>query len=104
AQAARTSHSTLPLLFSDGLAPLTIALTVMNCCTLFGWGSFHLWLPSYFHVSPSRGGLGLQMLSSSTMILVMQLGMWLGYITFGFVRDRIGRNRALIAYLLSAAV
>ena len=76
----------------------------MNACTLFGWWSFNLWLPSYLQEPPSRGGLGLQMLSSSTMIVVMQAGMWLGYITFGFVSDRIGRKRTYITYLLSAAV
>jgi MFS family permease len=100
----RSTGSTLALLFSEGLAPLTIALTIMNACTLFGWWSFNLWLPSFLQEPPSRGGLGLQMLSSSTMILVMQLGMWLGYITFGFVSDRIGRKRTYITYLLLAAL
>jgi MFS family permease len=77
-------------LFARGLAPLTLALTAMNACTLFGWWSFNLWLPSYLQEPASRGGLGLQMLSSSTLIVVMQVGMWLGYVTFGYVSDRIG--------------
>ena len=63
-----------------------------------------MWLPSYLQEPQTRGGLGLQMLSSSTMIIVMQLGMWLGYITFGFVSDRIGRKRTYVAYLLAAAL
>ncbi len=104
AKKQHVSRSTLSLLFSNGLAPLTIALTIMNACTLFGWWSFNLWLPSFLQEPASRGGLGLQMLSSSTMILVMQLGMWLGYITFGFVSDRIGRKRTYITYLLLAAL
>ncbi len=104
AKTDRALRSTLSMLFSSGLAPLTLALTVMNACALFGWWSFNLWLPSFLQEPPSRGGLGLQMLSSSTMILVMQMGMWFGYITFGFVSDRIGRKRTYIAYLLLAAV
>jgi len=100
----RAPQSALRMLFSKGLAPLTIALTIMNACTLFGWWSFNLWLPSYLQEAPSRGGLGMQMLSSSTMIVVMQLGMWFGYITFGFVSDRIGRKPTYVAYLLLAAV
>jgi len=104
ATSERGSRSTLPMLFSGGLAPFTIALTIMNACTLFGWWSFNLWLPSYLQEPPSRGGLGLQMLSSSAMILVMQVGMWFGYITFGFVSDWIGRKRTYIAYLLAAAL
>jgi len=95
---------TLRRLFSRDLAPLTVALTLMNACCLFGWWSFNLWLPSYLQEPESRGGLGLRILSSSTMIVVMQLGMWLGYITFGFVSDRIGRKRTYVAYLLAAAL
>lgn len=100
----RTSRPRLALLFTRELAPLTIALTVMNACTLFGWWSFNLWLPSYLQEPASRGGMGLQILSSSTMIVVMQAGMWFGYITFGFVSDRIGRKKTYIGYLLAAAL
>jgi MFS family permease len=98
------TRSALAQLFDRELAPLTIALTVMNACTLFGWWSFNLWLPSYLQEPASRGGVGLQMLSSSAMIIVMQVGMWLGYITFGVVSDRIGRKPTYVAYLLAAAV
>jgi MFS family permease len=104
AQRERTSRSPIAMLFSPELASLTVALTAMNACTLFGWWSFNLWLPSYLQEPVSRGGLGLQILSSSAMILVMQFGMWLGYITFGFVSDWVGRKRTYIAYLLLAAV
>ena len=104
AQREPSSRSSIARLFSAELAPLTVALTTMNACTLFGWWSFNLWLPSYLQEPVARGGLGLQMLSTSTLILVMQLGMWLGYITFGFVSDWIGRKRTYIAYLLLAAV
>lgn len=104
AQREAPRGSTLRRLFARDLAPLTVALTLMNACCLFGWWSFNLWLPSYLQEPASRGGLGLQMLSSSALIVVMQLGMWLGYITFGFVSDRIGRKRTYVAYLLAAAL
>ena len=100
----RGARPRISQLFTPGLAALTIALTAMNACTLFGWWSFNLWLPSYLQEPESRGGLGLQMLSSSSLIVVMQTGMWLGYVTFGYVSDRIGRKRTYVAYLLSAAV
>ena len=104
AQREAPRGSTLRRLFARDLAPLTVALTLMNACCLFGWWSFNLWLPSYLQEPESRGGLGLQMLSSSALIVFMQLGMWLGYITFGFVSDRIGRKRTYVAYLLAAAL
>jgi MFS family permease len=34
----------------------------------------------------------------------MQLGMWLGYITFGFISDRLGRKRSYVGFLLIASV
>ena len=91
-------------LFTRDLAPVTVALTAMNACTLFGWWSFNLWLPSYLQEPAARGGLGLRIFSSSTLIVVMQAGMWLGYVTFGYVSDRIGRKRTYVAYLIAAAL
>jgi MFS family permease len=34
----------------------------------------------------------------------MQAGMWLGYVTFGYASDVVGRRRAYVTYLLAAAV
>jgi MFS family permease len=93
----------LALAFRPPLARLTIVLTIMNTCTLFAWWGFYLWLPSYLTQARTEGGLGLELFSSSRLILVMQVGMWFGYVTFGFVSDRFGRKRAYVTYLLMAA-
>ena len=90
-------------LFRSGIAPLTIVLTLMNACTLFAWWGFNLWLPSYLKSSPAHGGAGLTGAATTGYLLLMQGGMWLGYVTFGFVSDRIGRRTSYVAYLLSAA-
>ena len=34
----------------------------------------------------------------------MQIGMWFGYVTFGYISDRAGRKRTYVVYLLAAAV
>jgi MFS family permease len=94
----------LGVIFKRPLLGLTLALTVMNTFTLFAWWGFYLWLPSYLTQPASAGGVGLALLSSSGFILLMQAGMWLGYVTFGFVSDRIGRKRTYVGYLLVAAV
>ncbi len=97
-------RSSLLLAFRQPLLPLTLALTLMNTFTLFAWWGFYLWLPSYLTQPASAGGVGLQLLSSSGFILLMQVGMWFGYVTFGFVSDRVGRKRTYVSYLLVAAV
>jgi MFS family permease len=98
ATAQRTS------IFGSGLGKLTIVLTLMNTCTLFGWWGFNLWLPSYLKSSPAQGGAGLSGAATTGFLFVMQAGMWVGYVTFGFISDRIGRKKSYVSYLLVAAV
>jgi MFS family permease len=40
----------------------------------------------------------------SGFVVFMQVGMFFGYITFGFISDAFGRKRTYVAYLLAAAV
>jgi MFS family permease len=93
----------LSSIFRGGLAPLTVVLTLMNACTLFAWWGFNLWLPSYLKAPPARGGIGLGGAAMSTFVVIMQVGMWFGYVTFGFISDALGRKRTYVAYLLAAA-
>jgi MFS family permease len=90
--------------FKSGLGAVTVMLTLMNTCTLFAWWGFNLWLPSYLKAAPAQGGIGLTGTAASAFVVVMQVGMWFGYVTFGFVSDALGRKRTYVAYLLAAAV
>ncbi|NUR53371.1 MAG: MFS transporter [Acidobacteria bacterium] len=101
--AAAHARGRIPAVFQRRLAPLTIVLTLMNACTLFAWWGFNLWLPSYLKAAPSQGGIGLGGGAASAFVAIMQVGMWIGYVTFGFVSDRFGRKRAYVAYLIAAA-
>jgi len=96
--------SSLASIFRNGLGPLTALLTIMNACTLFAWWGFNLWLPSYLRQPRAEGGVGLGPLAMSNFVAVMQIGMWFGYVTFGFVSDSLGRKRTYVTYLLTAAL
>jgi len=89
--------------FRDGRAGITIAVTAMNACTLFAWWGFNLWLPGFLSSPPAAGGIGLTASGMSWFIIAMQAGMWLGYITFGYISDAIGRKRTYVTYLVTAA-
>ncbi len=39
----------------------------------------------------------------TAIIVFMQVGMWVGYVTFGVVSDAAGRKRTYVAYLVAAA-
>jgi len=90
--------------FADGRAGLTVAVTAMNACTLFAWWGFNLWLPGFLSMPASSGGIGLSAEAMSWFIIAMQIGMWFGYITFGYVSDVVGRKRTYVSYLLAASV
>ena len=100
---ARAPSAGFAGLFTSGTAKLTIVLTLMNTCTLFGWWGFNLWLPSYLKSSPAQGGAGLSGATTTGYLFVMQAGMWVGYVTYGFISDRIGRRTSYVLYLLAAA-
>jgi MFS family permease len=105
---SRTAHPTataggrLAEIFRGPMLRLTIFVTLMNACTLYGYWAFTQWVPAYLELPPSRGGLGLG--SYKTLLLVaMNVGMWFGYVTFGLVSDRLGRKRTYVTYVLAAA-
>ncbi|MCL4845002.1 MAG: MFS transporter [Acidobacteria bacterium] len=91
-------------LFSGPLGRLTVAITLMNACTMFAWWGFNLWIPAYLSLPAGDGGIGLSTTAMSALVVAMQVGMWFGYVTFGFVSDAFGRKRTYVVYLLAAAV
>lgn len=91
-------------IFGPGRLRLTLIIILMNACTMFGWWGFNQWIPAYLSLPAADGGIGLSTRMMSGFIIAMQVGMWFGYVTFGFISDRVGRKRAYVAYLLTAAV
>ena len=83
---------------------VTAALSLMNACTLFGYWAFNTWVPSFLRAPAVEGGVGLSNATMSAFVIVNNIGMWLGYVTFGHISDAIGRKRTYIGYLLLAAV
>jgi len=83
---------------------LTLFVTAMNACTMFAWWGFNLWLPAYLSLPPGHGGVGLAPRTMSALVIFMQAGMWLGYITFGFISDRLGRKRSYVGFLIAASI
>lgn len=90
--------------FRGGLASLTIALTLMNAATMFAWWGLNLWIPAYLSLPVAEGGVGLSAVVMSSFVVAMQVGMWFGYVTFGFVSDRFGRKTTYMVYLVAASV
>ncbi len=100
AAAARSRFSDI---FRGGMLRLTAAVTIMNAFTMFAWWGFNQWLPTYLREPVAAGGIGLSARSMAAFVVAMQVGMWFGYVTFGFIADAIGRKRAYVFYTVVAA-
>jgi MFS family permease len=98
-----SSRSGLGLIFRRPLLKKTLVATLMNAGTMFAWWGLFTWIPAYLGLPVEQGGMGLSVVKTSTWIIVMQIGMWLGYVSFGFICDSIGRKRTYILFLLAAA-
>jgi MFS family permease len=90
-------HAVVPL-------SLTVTVTLMNAATMFAWWGLNLWIPAYLSLPLDQGGVGLSTVVMSGFVVAMQVGMWFGYVTFGFVSDRYGRKPIYVTYLLTASI
>ncbi len=90
-------------IFRGRLLRVTAAVTLMNACCLFAWWGFNLWVPAYLSLPVAKGGVGLTPGTMTAIVVFMQVGMWLGYVTFGALADRFGRKRVYVVYLVCAA-
>ena len=70
---------------------------------LFAWWGLFTWVPRFLSMPTAEGGRGLSIVQTSTWTIVMQVGTFLGYVTFGYMADRFSRKSAYIGYLLIAA-
>ena len=86
------------------MLPLTVTLTLMNACNMFAFWGLEIWIPAYLMLPTGEGGIGLSAYAMATLYIVMQVGKWFGFVTFGFVSDAFGRKRTYVVYLLAAAL
>jgi MFS family permease len=78
--------------------------TAMNAFSMFGYWGLFTWIPAYLALPIAEGGRGLDLMKTTTWLLVMGIGKWLGYVTFGFAADRFGRRGTYVLFLLAAAL
>ena len=91
-------------MFRGNMLRITMVVTFMNACALFGWWGLNSWIPAYLRLPKAEGGVGLATSTMSWFVVAMQVGMWFGYVSFGYISDWIGRKRVYVIYLLVASV
>jgi MFS family permease len=94
----------LRLLLRPDIRRMGLLATAMNACAMFGYWGLFTWIPSFLRLPISRGGRGLNLMETTTWLIAMGVGKWLGYALFGFFADSVGRKRSYATYLIIAAV
>ena len=105
-QASRARHAPageLRRVLTGPGSRLTWLVAAMNALTMFAWWGLFTWIPSFLSRPAAEGGAGLSIVGTATWVILMQVGMWFGYVTFGVIADAVGRRRTYVTYLLAAA-
>jgi MFS family permease len=90
-------------IFRPPLARKTWLASALSASVLFAYWGLFTWIPGFLSTPVSEGGAGLSLIGTSASVIPMQFGAFLGYLTFGFMADRLGRRPAFLLYVLASA-
>jgi len=93
------------LIFRAPYVRHTFALLLFNFFGMFAWWGLFTWLPPYLSLPVEQGGRGFGVMGMTTLMVVLNVfGMFPGYLSFGWVADRVGRRKAFLLYSLVASL
>ena len=92
------------VIFGRGLIGRTTLIILLGTAVQFAYWGIFFWLPAFLARPLSQGGAGMGVVGSLAWIIPVQIGAYLGYLTFGFIADRLGRRRTFIMFMLAAAL
>lgn len=97
-------QSTLAILNRPDIRGPAILATVMNAAGMFGYWGLFTWIPAFLSLPVAQGGRGLDLMKTTSWLVLMGIGKWLGYSLFGFAADSAGRKTTYAGYLFIAAL
>jgi MFS family permease len=101
---ARTPQNPFREIFGPALISRTLLIILLSGAVQFGYWGVFTWLPGFLGRPVEAGGAGLDVVRSLGWLIPVQLGAYAGYLTFGFIADRIGRRRAFVLFMIGAAI
>ena len=102
--ATRPRRSAFAVLFGPEYRRRTVLAILMTTMVMFAYWGLFFWLPAFLATPIERGGAGMTLVRSMGWIIPMQIGAYFGYLSFGWISDRLGRRRTFIMFLVLAAV
>jgi MFS family permease len=103
-QGGKSAGAGMSALFGRALLGRTLLSVALFGSVMFGYWGLFTWLPAFLASSTEQGGAGMSIQGSTAWIVTTQLGAFFGYLSFGFLADRLGRRKIAIAFLLAAAL
>jgi MFS family permease len=91
------------VLFGRDLWKRTVLATLLTTSVQFAYWGLFFWMPTFLATPVEDGGAGLSIVTSMAWLIPMQIGAYFGYLSFGFIAEKIGRRRTFIVFLLCAA-
>ncbi|HUP59457.1 MAG TPA: MFS transporter [Thermoanaerobaculia bacterium] len=91
-------------MFSAHYRRRTLLATAVASSVLIAYWGVTSWLPAFLASPIAQGGAGLSVTKSAAWLIVLQLGAFLGYISFGWIADRIGRRPAFTLFMIGATI
>ena len=91
-------------IFSQRYIKHTLLATLVASSVLLAFWGVTSWLPTFLATPVAQGGAGLTVTKSAAWLIALQLGAFFGYITFGWIADRIGRRPAFTLFMIGATI
>jgi MFS family permease len=91
-------------MFSPPFLRRTVIATLLTSSVLIAYWGVIAWLPTFLATPVEKGGAGLTITKSAAWVILLQLGAFCGYISFGWFADRFGRRAAFTAFMIAATV
>ncbi len=99
----RRAESRWTDMFAGPYLRKTVIASLLAASVLVAFWGVITWLPSFLATPVSAGGAGLTLTKSARWMIVLQTGAFFGYVTFGWIADRIGRRPAFTLFMIAAA-
>ena len=102
--AASGVRNPFKVIFGRGMVGRTLLVIALGSAAQFAYWGIFFWLPAFLARPVAQGGAGMGVVGSLGWLIPVQIGAYFGYLTFGFIADRLGRRPTFILFMLAAAL
>ena len=100
----RTETSRWGEMFAPQYIRRTLLATLVASSVLVAYWGVTSWLPAFLATPIAEGGAGLTVTRSAAWLIALQVGAFFGYISFGWIADKIGRRPAFTFFMIAATI